>query len=84
MACECGSERIASFQAKCSDMSSTSIDHLDARTMGYVPSGLGIGAGDYVRLDFCLDCGRIQDWTPVSDIDLCQMDEFAIDDGEEE
>ena len=52
--------------------------------MGYVPSGLGIGAGDYVRLDFCLDCGRIQDWTPVSDIYLCQMDEFAIDDGEEE
>ena len=28
---------------------------------GYVPSGLGIGSGDYIEFDYCLACGQIQD-----------------------
>jgi hypothetical protein len=27
---------------------------------GYVPDDLGIGGGDDVNFDYCLDCGRIR------------------------
>jgi hypothetical protein len=27
---------------------------------GYVPSGLGIGGGDYIDFKLCLSCGQIQ------------------------
>jgi hypothetical protein len=27
---------------------------------GYVPDDMGIGGGDYVEFDYCLQCGQIQ------------------------
>ncbi len=28
---------------------------------GYVLSNMGIGSGDYLEFDYCLNCGQIQD-----------------------
>jgi len=59
MTCKCGSKRIASIGAKCSDLCYTQLpDRPDID--GYVPSNIGIGGGDYVEFDYCLDCGQIQ------------------------
>jgi len=63
MACECGSERIAMVNAKCSDLCQFVID--DYEKVGYVQSDVGIGDGDYIEFDYCLDCGRIQGKFPV-------------------
>ena len=70
MACTCGSNRIAGFGAKCSDMSSFNYPALDIQKDGYVPYEVGIGGGDYVEFNYCLDCGRIQDKFPVTDEQL--------------
>lgn len=43
MSCKCGSSRIAEINAKCKH--------------GYVPHDMGIGGGDYIRFEYCLDCG---------------------------
>jgi hypothetical protein len=32
---------------------------------GYVPDDLGIGGGDYVEFDYCLDCGQLQGKFPL-------------------
>jgi hypothetical protein len=32
---------------------------------GYVPSCLGVGEGDYVEFEYCLDCGQIMGKFPV-------------------
>lgn len=32
---------------------------------GYVPDDLGIGGGDYVEFDLCLDCGQVQGTWPL-------------------
>lgn len=59
MTCQrCGSERIMSLTAKCSDLCSVQINGAEDR--GYVPGGLGIGGGDYVEFSLCLECGQIQ------------------------
>lgn len=64
MACKkCNSERIASVGGKCSDLFSASIG--GAEHDGYVPDDMGIGAGDYLELDYCLDCGQIQGEFPL-------------------
>lgn len=31
---------------------------------GYVPSDMGIGGGDYIEFEWCLDCGQIQGTFP--------------------
>lgn len=58
----CGSRRLCSVTAKCSDMCSVEVG--DKETHGYVPGDLGIGGSDYVELTFCLDCGQIQGGWP--------------------
>ena len=83
MTCKCGSHRIMNFNGKCADLSSTSIDHLNFETDGYVPS-YGLGGGDYVRIDVCLDCGQIQDWTPITDEDIKTSEEYIMKFGESE
>jgi hypothetical protein len=70
MTCKCGSERIANVNGKCSDMCHINVNHLDdIDYAGYVPS-IGIGSGDYMRFSFCLDCGQIQKFKPVTDEEL--------------
>ena len=59
MACRnCGGDRILSLSAKCDDR--CSINYRSFEKHDYVPDGLGIGGGDYIEFDYCLDCGIIQ------------------------
>jgi hypothetical protein len=56
--CICGSKRIASVNGKTSDC--CCVHYKNADSDGYVPGDIGIGGGDYIEFDYCLDCGRIQ------------------------
>ena len=59
MSCiKCSSERVAYVNAKCRDLCYVSIQNLEHD--GYVPADMNIGGGDYVRFEYCLDCGQIQ------------------------
>ena len=60
---KCNSDKIASIGAKCSDLCSFSFDGLEKD--GYVPTDVGIGGGDYVEFDYCLNCGQIQGKFPI-------------------
>lgn len=64
----CVSTRIATVNAKCSDMCQFILGNIDHE--GYVPRGVGIGGGDYIEFDYCLDCGQIQGHFPVEDPEL--------------
>jgi len=77
MTCKCGSNRIAHVQGKCSDMSSAEIPHLSFEHDGYVMD-LGVGGGDYVEVTFCLDCGQLQNFTPVTDEEIFEMEEYNL------
>ena len=73
--CEnCHSERVASLTAKCSDL--CGVTYGVAEHDGYVPSDMGIGGGDYVEFDWCLDCGKIQgiNRLPLSEIEQGEID----------
>lgn len=84
MACQkCSSIRIFSINAKCSDLcnvvSNTGLEH-----DGYVPENIGIGGGDYVEFDYCIDCGQIQGQFPISFNGKFSEDDSDLDeDGEE-
>jgi hypothetical protein len=78
MSCKkCGSKRIVDMSAKCSDC--CWVNMVGGRGEdGYVPSGMGIGGGDYVEMRWCLDCGQIQGEFPL---EKCELEQ---DDSEEE
>ena len=64
MACQsCGSERIAEVGGKVSDLCYIAIGEQEHD--GYVPQDMGIGGGDYLDFDFCLNCGQIQGMFPL-------------------
>jgi hypothetical protein len=42
-----------------------SVDLAGRHLNDYVPRDLGIGGGDDVQFDYCLDCGQIQDSFPL-------------------
>jgi hypothetical protein len=66
--CECGGERTAKISGKVTDLCYVAVPHLDkVQHDGYVPSGLGVGGGDYLKFQLCLDCGRVQNFPEVSD-----------------
>lgn len=71
----CKHERTANINAKCSDMCGISIDHLDFEHDGYVMD-LGVGSGDYVDFNFCLDCGQIIGFEPVTDEQIKASEEW--------
>ena len=48
---------VLSVWAKCSDACMVKCD--GKKKDGYVPSGLGIGGGDYIEFELCLRCGRV-------------------------
>lgn len=54
----CGSGRLMSVTAKCSDSCGVSLDGHDSD--GYVPSGLNIGDGKYIEFEVCAVCGQMQ------------------------
>ena len=60
--------------AKCNDMCHVLLKDTSGNVVfekdGYVPSGLGIGDGDYIELRIDLDTGTILNWKrPDVDID---------------
>jgi len=67
---DCNSRRVLELTAKCSDCCGYSIGNLSGD--GYVPQGLGIGGGDYVEFNICLDCGQVQGQFPRPKSDLEQ------------
>jgi hypothetical protein len=66
----CGSSRLASVLAHCSDL--CSIDLAGRPHHGYVPQDLGIGGGDDVQMTYCLDCGQIRGAFPLPPTNLEQ------------
>jgi len=78
MACQnCKSERVASVNAKCSDLFDMDIGEKEYE--GYVPGDVVFGEGcygDYVRFKVCLDCGQMQGKWPNPPM--------AVETGEEE
>ena len=82
MKCKCGSERIASFNAKCNDAFFVEIEDCEdgkstgngkVEHFGYVPRDMSIGGGDYLKLKFCMDCGQIQGEFPLENTELEMM-----------
>jgi hypothetical protein len=70
---QCTSSRILSVMGKCSDMSVLQLG--DKKHEGYVPDDCGIGGGDYIEFDLCLDCGKIQGYFPKETPKFAQPDE---------
>jgi len=67
MVCQkCQSKRSASVQGKTSDLCCFYVSSNDIELNDYVPSGVGIGGGDYIEFTYCLDCGQIQGNFPIS------------------
>jgi len=63
----CKSERLMTVNAKCDDRCSINYDDMERHD--YVLDFIGIGGGDYVNFEYCLDCGRIQGDFPVEEFD---------------
>ena len=59
MKCQrCQSERVIAVCAKCSDCCGVNLG--SSSMEGYVPTDLGIGGGDYIEFNLCLECGQLQ------------------------
>jgi len=72
MSCQkCRSDRIACVGGKVSDMFHATVG--DYEHDGYVPGDLGVGSGDYIDFEYCLDCGQIQGDFPLPPTDLEQQ-----------
>ncbi len=68
--CEC--KRLAMVWGKTSDR--CVFEYAGEESDGYVPSNVGIGGGDDIHLDYCLDCGKIQSKDfPVSEEALMEV-----------
>lgn len=67
MSCQrCKSERIMRIHGKTSDM--FNCESQGKKQKGYVPTDIFFGKGgfgDYVSLEFCLECGQVQSNFPI-------------------
>lgn len=78
MTCQnCGSSRIVGVNAKTADRVGISVSN--NQHVGYVPDDLGIGSGDYINFDYCLECGQIEGEWPLPTAEL-----EIVDDNSEE
>ncbi len=68
----CQSNRVVNISAKSSDLNFISLG--DKVLDGYVPDDMGIGGGDYIELDYCLNCGQIQGTFPLPETELEQVE----------
>ena len=61
----CEHKRTNSVSAKCSDCFNMTMteDNVQTEQSGYVPCDIGIGGGDYIEFNYCLDCGKILEQT---------------------
>jgi len=65
---KCNSDRIISVSGKTSDLCFT--EYKDKEHDGYVVEDIGIGGGDMINIEYCLECGQIQGEFPVEDPEL--------------
>ena len=70
MSCQrCKKDRVIYVQGKTSDM--CFVRYKDKEHDGYVPDSIGLkddGAyGDYVQIEYCLECGQVQGKFPIDD-----------------
>ena len=71
---KCSSHRIMQVSGKVSDKCWMESMETMVEYDGYVPPGVGIGSGDYIDFNYCLNCGQIQD-----DIFPCLLPEDFIE-----
>ena len=64
----CQSDRVAQVMAKSSDLNCVRLkgEEMD----GYLPADMGIGSGDYIEFDWCLECGQIQGEWPLPECEI--------------
>lgn len=67
--------RTVRINAKCSDMCSFKVPHLDIDHDGNIPGFANVGGGDYIRFELDLDTGKIVGFEPVTDESI--KDEMA-------
>jgi hypothetical protein len=69
-----------SISVKCSGQFEAEMG--DIEYDGDIPRDIGLGGGDYMRFDYCLDCGQIQgDFAlPLTDLEESIVDEKEYDD----
>ena len=60
---KCKSTRLLEITSKVSDR--CNVESKEKEHYGYVPSDIGLGGGDYVEFDYCLNCGKIQGEFPL-------------------
>ena len=67
--CTCGSDIVVRVNAKCDDRCIVGVTSNlgDEERNGYVPYNLSIGGGDYIKFKYCANCGRIQNFKPLSE-----------------
>ena len=66
MSCiRCGLDEIISVGAKCDDKFSA--QYKGQPYQDYVPRDIGIGGGDYITFEYCLNCGQIQGGFPIDE-----------------
>lgn len=70
--CECGTPKIATVCGTVKDNCEFEVPNLGISQNGYVPSGLGFGGGDYLLIKVCLNCGRLQNFAPRTDMEIHQ------------
>lgn len=64
MICQrCGSKRVLHVSGHASDLFSYSISEKEGS--GYLPHDFGLGGGDDIELDMCLQCGQVQGNYPM-------------------
>ena len=64
MTCQrCESKRLCHICSKSSDLNNGGI--VGVEFGGYVPHDVGVGGGDYVDIQWCLECGQIQGKFPL-------------------
>lgn len=64
----CKSARLLFVQAHASDMFVVQVG--SESKDGYLPGDLGLGGGDDLTMELCLDCGRVQGQWPLPPCEL--------------
>lgn len=70
---ECESSRIVLVNGKVGDLCSVEINDNVSQGDG-IPEDIGIGAGDYIRFKYCLNCGKIRGEFPFPQTKLEKWD----------
>jgi hypothetical protein len=80
---KCGGARLASIYGKCSDC--CNVEYKGCTHEGYVPDDFGIGGGDDISFEICLECGHVTGKWPLPEPEMDEeWDKGESEDEEEE